>query len=150
MPSYNCTVLRAGTAANGKETSSPVIYIMLTDAGGAFANYWFYAAESSKREMLTVALAAIASGAPVNVLVDIPKSDNSPLTRIDRLEMLATSKPGASKPPVLERIVDPGLLGGIRPPMPPDLVVHNLTVTGDIFLTSSPSNPFPVFTEGNS
>jgi len=56
MPWFTCKVNRVGPASDGGETSTPVIYINLTDQAGAFNRYWFYAAENSRSQMLAVAL----------------------------------------------------------------------------------------------
>ena len=52
MAFFSCIVNEVGPAADGTETSAPVIYINLTDTGGSFANQWFYAAEGSQAQML--------------------------------------------------------------------------------------------------
>jgi hypothetical protein len=88
MPSYTCKVERAGPAADGTETPAPVIYIMLSDQGGAFGPSWFYAADNCKREMLTVALTAISTGLNVNAGLDPPKPNNSPYTLISRMYIM--------------------------------------------------------------
>jgi hypothetical protein len=140
MPWYTCSVLKAGPSAEGTETASPVIYIMLTDQAGSFGNCWFYAANSAKNEMLTAALAALGSGASVSILADAPKTNNSSYTQITQMQVLAAS---AATPSVAAFAVQTGsAITGIRPFGPPDMTVHNLTVTGDIFLTATASIPW--------
>jgi hypothetical protein len=56
MPWYSCIVNAAGPAADGTETSSPVVYINLTDMQGSFTSQWFYVAEGSQNQMLSLAL----------------------------------------------------------------------------------------------
>jgi hypothetical protein len=63
---------------------------MLTDEAGAFAEYWFYAADNSKKEMLSVALTAITTGKKVYVQADEPKPSNSPYTLISNLYLVAS------------------------------------------------------------
>jgi hypothetical protein len=87
--SYNCTVQAAGPASNGNETAKPVIYIRLTDVGGAFKGYWFFAAENSRNEMLTVALNAISTGKRVDVSADAPVPNNQTYTQIYRFYIVA-------------------------------------------------------------
>jgi hypothetical protein len=140
MPWYTCSVLKAGPSAEGTETASPVIYIMLTDQAGSFANCWFYAANSAKSEMLTAALAAIGSGASVSVLADPPNTNNSSYTQITQMQVLAA--PAATPTMAAMSTLAGSVLNGIRPFGPPDMTVHNLTVTGDIFLTATASAPW--------
>jgi hypothetical protein len=86
---YTCRVNRAGPAADGTDTPTPVIYINLTDQGGAFTGQWFFAEVNSKNEMLAVALAAIGLGKTVNAFVDPPKPGGSPYTQCSRLYVVA-------------------------------------------------------------
>lgn len=86
---YTCTVNRAGPAANGTETSAPVIYLDLTDKGGKFSGQWFYAAASSKNEMLAVALSAISLGKAVSAYLDPPATSGSPYTQCYRFYLVA-------------------------------------------------------------
>jgi hypothetical protein len=83
----NCNVNAVGPAANGTETTQPVIYINLTAPGspGAFASYWFFAAEDAKDEMLAVALMAIGTGKSVDASCDAPVAGNVTYTQIYRL-----------------------------------------------------------------
>ena len=81
----SCTVGWVGPAADGSETSEPVIYINLTDTGGAFNQFWFFAADNAKTEMLAVALMARALGLPVQAAIDSPNPGGSPYTQIYRL-----------------------------------------------------------------
>jgi len=145
MPWYNCFVLKAGPSADRTETESPVIQIMLTDQAGAFANCWFFAANSAKSEMLTAALSAMTTNATVSVQADVPNVNNNPLTQISSLQVLASTASTASAPAVARRVSVQGLI----PTGPPDLTVHNLTVTGDIFLTATPAPAWPFPVEAN-
>lgn len=75
---YECVVNKVGPAADGTETSKPVIYINLTDANnsGAFvAGTVFYAADGAQGEMLAVALAAINGKKHVWVGLSLPALD---------------------------------------------------------------------------
>jgi len=86
---YTCVVTGAGPATDGTETADPVIYIQLTDVNNAFSNYWFYASENSRNEMLAVALAAMSTGKRVTAAADEPVSSNATYTRIYRLYLIA-------------------------------------------------------------
>jgi hypothetical protein len=84
MPWYNCTVNNAGPAADGAEAPSPpgpVVYINLTDEGGAFVGRWFYAADNSRSEMLAVALTAISLQATVSVATADPPDEFTQIYR---------------------------------------------------------------------
>jgi hypothetical protein len=59
---FLCDVMRAGAAEDG------VVYIWLKDRGGQF-DQWYDATQTVQREMLATALAAIATGYPVYVLL---------------------------------------------------------------------------------
>jgi len=88
MAWYICTVNEVGPATDGSETSSPVVYINLTDTGNtpaAFVGQWFYAAEGGQNSMLAVALAAINGGKHVRAGGDPPNAGGSPYTIITRL-----------------------------------------------------------------
>jgi hypothetical protein len=90
MPWFTCNVNRVGAAADGMETTQPVIYIMLTDTGGAFNTQWFFAAANCKSEMLAVALAAISSQSQVSVSCDVPPHPGGePYTQCSRLYIIA-------------------------------------------------------------
>jgi hypothetical protein len=80
-----CTVGWVGPAADGSETPDPVIYINLTDTAGGFKEFWFFAADNAKTEMLAVALMARALGRPVQAAVDVPNPGGTPYTQIYRL-----------------------------------------------------------------
>jgi hypothetical protein len=80
-----CTVNEAGAAADGAEGPNPVIYINLTDTGGSFTNTWFYVSEPAKREVLSVALAAINGNRQVSATIETPRPGNNPYTNIYRL-----------------------------------------------------------------
>lgn len=88
---YTCSVNLVGPAADAPETPNPVVYINLTDVGGAFANYWFWAANVAKREMLATALAAISTSFRVSASLDPPNPNNSPYTQCYRLYINRTA-----------------------------------------------------------
>jgi hypothetical protein len=68
-----------------------VIYLDLTDLGGSFAQTWFYAANTSKKEMLAVALAAISTQSQVRAVLDIPTGqDVTPHPQCHRLYIVAS------------------------------------------------------------
>jgi hypothetical protein len=148
MTWHKCKVVKVCVAADGTETASPVVQIMLTDQEGAFRESWFFAAQDSKSEMLNVALMAIGANATVNAMVTKPHPKNSPQTQITRIEIfsnagataadVSTSEPAPAAAVVTAAFRIPGFP---FPAQPPDLTVHNLTVTGDIFLTYHASNP---------
>jgi len=74
-----CTVNQAGPAAqNQSETADPVIYLQLSDLGGSFDHTWFFMADSCKKEMLAVALAAISTQTQVVAWVVPPPSPPAP------------------------------------------------------------------------
>jgi hypothetical protein len=85
MGFFTCTVNEIGPAADGAETAEPVIYINLTDTGGSFANQWFYAAERSKTQMLSVGLAAMSTNRPVEAAIDTP---NVPYSSVRRMYLM--------------------------------------------------------------
>ena len=82
MPFFTCTVNEIGPAADGTETADPVIYMNLTDAGGSFVNHWFYAAENSKDQMLSVGLAAMSTNRQVEAAIDTPHVQYSSVARM--------------------------------------------------------------------
>ena len=82
MAFFSCTVNEIGPAADGTETADPVIYIKLTDTGGSFVNQWFYAAEKSKAQMLSVGLAALSTNRQVEVAINTPNVPYSSVTRM--------------------------------------------------------------------
>jgi hypothetical protein len=86
MGFFSCTVNEIGPAADGTETHDPVIYIKLTDAEGSFVNQWFYAAEKSKAQMLSVGLAAMSTNRQVEVAIDTP---NVPYSSVRRMYLAA-------------------------------------------------------------
>ena len=55
MSFLSCIVNEIGPAADGTETSDPVIYVNLTDTQGSFTGQWFYAAEGSQGQFVTIA-----------------------------------------------------------------------------------------------
>jgi hypothetical protein len=85
MAFFTCIVNEIGPAADGAETAEPVIYINLTDTGGSFANQWFYAAERSKAQMLSVGLAAMSTNRPVEAAIDTP---NVPYSSVRRMYLM--------------------------------------------------------------
>jgi hypothetical protein len=89
MPWYQCTVNEVGPASDASETSPPVIYINLSDAGGSFANTWFYAANGIQNQALHVGIAAISGRKRVQVGATAPNSENNPFTEINRMYLLA-------------------------------------------------------------
>lgn len=85
MAWYKCAVNEVGPGADGTETSSPVIYINLTDTEKSFSNTWFYAADGIKDYLLDVGIAAVSGNKYVEVAVYPPKPGNSPYTEITRI-----------------------------------------------------------------
>ena len=94
MAFFSCTVNEIGPAADGIETVNPVIYINLTDTGGSFVNQWFYAAENSKAQMLSVGLAAMSTNRQVEVAIDSP---NVPYSSVTRMYLLGSEFGGGTK-----------------------------------------------------
>jgi hypothetical protein len=92
MPFFSCTVNEIGPAADGTETANPVIYMNLTDTGGSFVNQWFYAAEASKTQMLSVGLAAMSANRQVEVAIDNPHVPYSSVARMYLLRPVAQTK----------------------------------------------------------
>jgi hypothetical protein len=88
---YVCDVNLAGPASNSTETANPVIFMNLTDAGGAFTGNWFFAANVAKRDMLATSLAAISTSYRVSALLDPPNANNSPYTQCYRLYINKTA-----------------------------------------------------------
>jgi hypothetical protein len=91
MPFLLCIVNEIGPAADGTETSDPVIYVNLTDTQGSFTGQWFYAAEGSQNQMLAVGLTAMNTNRQVEVDVVIPGPPGSPYTAVNRMYLLPTS-----------------------------------------------------------
>jgi hypothetical protein len=89
MPWYRCKVNEVGPASDGTETSAPVVYVNLTDTGGAFTSTWFYAASGIQDQVLAVAIAAINSSLNVEMGATAPVAGNSPFTDIQNLYLLA-------------------------------------------------------------
>jgi len=71
---YSCTVTATGAAAWGG--TGGVVYLRLTDAGGAFTNKWVMTDADAKisDRMLATALTAMSSGKQVVVYVDAAQS----------------------------------------------------------------------------
>jgi hypothetical protein len=93
MPWYRCSVNEVGPAADGTETSVPVIYINLSDTGNppAFAGQWFYAQEGAQNQMLAVALAALNGNKKVQAAaLSAPGPGNTGFIEIQRLYLLAS------------------------------------------------------------
>lgn len=82
---YVCTVNQVGPASDGTETPAPVVYINLTETGGAFENSWFYAADGIQQQVLEVGTAAIAQGRDVAVAAVEPNATNTPFTQVSRI-----------------------------------------------------------------
>jgi hypothetical protein len=82
---YICTVNQVGPASDGSETPAPVVYINLTDTGGAFENFWFYAANGIQQQFLDVGISAIAHGKNVAVGAVEPNPGNNPWTEVNRI-----------------------------------------------------------------
>jgi hypothetical protein len=85
-----CTVGQVGVAADGTETPAPAIYLQLTDGQNRWNGVkWFFAADSSKREILAVALMARSLNRSVTAEVDAPNvnpdGSQGPLTVCHRL-----------------------------------------------------------------
>ena len=72
VPFYTCIVNEVGPAANGTETTAPVIYINLTDTAGSFTNTWFYAAQGIQEQALDVGISAIEGPYQVEVAATAP------------------------------------------------------------------------------
>jgi hypothetical protein len=94
MPFLSCTVNEIGPAADGSETPDPVIYMNLTDTGGSFTNQWFYAADRSKAQMLSVGLAAMSANMRVEAAIDTP---NVPYSAVRRMYLLGSPAAGGTK-----------------------------------------------------
>lgn len=82
---YVCTVNQVGPASDGSETPAPVVYIDLTDTGGAFENFWFYAANGIQQQLLDVGISAISYGKDVAVGALEPHPGNNPYTEVSRI-----------------------------------------------------------------
>jgi hypothetical protein len=85
LPFFSCTVTEIGPAADGTETSDPVIYMKLSDTQGSFQDQWFYASEGSQNQMLAVGLTAMNTNRQIYVAADPPNPDNNPYTAIQRM-----------------------------------------------------------------
>ncbi len=146
MAFFSCTVNEIGPAADGTETADPVIYINLTDTGGSFVNQWFYAAEKSKTEMLSVGLAAMSTNRQVEVAVDTP---SVPYSSVTRMYILASPVGGGTKlafnqsfigMPTSGKTVDVDIRAFAK-------IRFSVTVNGSgniqFFLSSGTSNQFP-------
>jgi hypothetical protein len=90
MPWYTCTVNNVGPATDGTETPTPVVYVNLSDGGGAFTNQWFYVANGGQNQILAVALAAVNGQKNVEVAATAPNAGGSPYTSITRMYLNAT------------------------------------------------------------
>ena len=76
---------KSARRATGSETPAPVVYINLTDTGGAFENSWFYAANGIQQQLLDVGISAIAYGKDVAVGALEPYPGNNPYTEVSRI-----------------------------------------------------------------
>jgi hypothetical protein len=80
VPFYTCIVNEVGPAADGTETTAPVIYINLTDTAGSFTNTWFYAAQGIQEQALDVGVSAIEGPYQVEVVATAPNIGGSLLS----------------------------------------------------------------------
>lgn len=85
MPWYKCTVNEVGPAIDGTETTTPVVYINLTDLEGSFANTWFYAVNGGQDQILDAGIAAIVNNSRVQVAATTPNAGGSPYTDLTRM-----------------------------------------------------------------
>jgi hypothetical protein len=83
------TINEAGPAADGSETSAPVIYVNISSAQIP-TGQWFYASENARSEILAVALSAMLSRRSVAVSVDPPNTAGTPYTEIYRMYLLSS------------------------------------------------------------
>ena len=74
MPAFFTCVINGTTVDTTPNPGmpSPVISVTLTDSGGTFTQTVFSCADTGKREMLAVALAAISTQSPVSAFLDPP------------------------------------------------------------------------------
>ncbi len=79
---FVCSVQEAGTSATGSTR------VRLTDNGSAFTNKLFEADDGLDKEMLAIALSAMALGFDVRVRTDLSEQ-NPPLLRFMFLKVLA-------------------------------------------------------------
>ena len=91
MPFLSCIVNEIGPAADGTETSDPVVYVNLTDTQGSFTGQWFYVAEGSQNQMLSVGLTAMNTNRQVEVSIVTPNPRGTPYTAVNRMYLLPTS-----------------------------------------------------------
>ena len=91
MPFYSCIVNEIGPAADGTETSDPVVYVNLTDTLANFTGQWFYAAEGSQNQMLAVGLTAMNTNRQVEVEAVTPDLGGAPYTAVNRMYLTPTS-----------------------------------------------------------
>jgi hypothetical protein len=91
MPFLSCIVNEIGPAADGTETSDPVVYVNLTDSQGSFTGQWFYVAEGSQNQMLAVGLTAMNTNRQVEVDLVTPNPSGSPYTAVNRMYLTSTS-----------------------------------------------------------
>jgi hypothetical protein len=82
---YECSVNQVGPAADGSETSAPVVYINLTDKAGSFKNTWFNAGQGVQDQVLDVGIAAISGNTLVWVETQVPNPANAPSTEVARI-----------------------------------------------------------------
>jgi hypothetical protein len=147
MAFFSCTVNEIGPAADGTETAEPVIYVNLTDVAGSFVNQWFFAAQKSKEEMLSVGLAAMSSNRLVEAAIDTP---NAPYSSVRRMYLMGSADGGATKlalnqsfvdMPTSGKTVDPIDIGGFAK------IRFSVTVNGSgsiqFYLSSGTGSQFP-------
>jgi hypothetical protein len=80
---HTCTISQAGPSMNNEgQTPNPMVLFLMSDVKGAFSNYWFFAPQATKNQMLATAIAAMTSQMQVNVFVDTPNSNNNPATQV--------------------------------------------------------------------
>jgi hypothetical protein len=70
---FTCTVTKAGPG--GKKQ----VFIMLTDAGGAFTDKTFVAVKGREKEMLAVALTALTNNVTVSISINTFSDVNPPI-----------------------------------------------------------------------
>src|SRR6185437_6435418 len=91
MPFLLCIVNEIGPAADGTETSEPVVYVKLTDSQGSFTGQWFYVADGSQNQMLAVGLTAMNTNRQVEVDLVTPNPSGSPYTVVNRMYLTSAS-----------------------------------------------------------
>lgn len=78
MPTWStCVVNGAQVDAYSSNAADPQISVVLTDLGGSFTKTAFTVANTAKREMLALALAAISNQLQVSAFLDAPTAGTS-------------------------------------------------------------------------